>query len=692
MNSFRSVEKEKELILQAWLHYFSSVSKAELYFRIYRSLSKLLLKHEFTRSERRIIMVLLSRLLSEQVTISSHEVGKLSNYNLESLFWEFSNKVKLSILLPKLEEIIDNESEKILNFIPNYFIFPQRTVFVALTNNIIRDALYQFIESIQQHQEIYRQKWLGTIIQLASLPREKEFFDLSQEVTDLLSSFLGQFGGAKGVALYSFKKFTNGTEGMPPVAPEFMGDYLVSCSDDNCICWLRLNSESSVVLGLMVENRFFINYLGENNFRLLSVQYQALESCFNSSFRDFLTGAFNKRALTGILEKALSQSTPGVLVILDLDKFKQINDTLGHQEGDRSLEIYAAKIMEQLSDSDFLVRLGGDEFAVILQGDKAVIEEKIKKLLKSLTLPTSVGMAFLEHHTDIVELLKAADKDMYCHKQTKSIKRSGNHPEINDRWSQNELVQYSLVHDWMDCFLQPIVNSKGEVCSAEVLARINHPAQGLILPRFFNLSLDDIFMAREINRYIIARVMSCIDKFPANLKLAINISPVYLENPLFIEDLEEIFSKYPYINRSLLEFEITETAPFRDIKGVLPVFKKLQEWNIDLVIDDFGVGYGSLSYLQNMPIAKIKLDAEIVRHVTHCSRSQAIAQFVKYIGEKMNIMAIAEGIESFGQLNWLQEQGYPCFQGRFCAPEMEINKFLLFLAQRNQPDKVNFNP
>lgn len=426
---------------------------------------------------------------------------------------------------------------------------------------------------------------------------------------------------------------------------------------------------------------------------------QNLEQIHRLAFYDPLTGLPNRRLLQEHLQHALAQHQrghqEGALLFIDLDNFKNLNDTLGHAIGDQFLQQVAQRLRSQVRLEDTLARLGGDEFVLMLEGLPAnssaalgEIETVANKLLNTLAQPyelqgqwhnssASIGVAlFSDADSTVEELLKRADLAMY---QAKAAGR--NAVRFFDPKLQAEaLSRIRLESDLRQCLseqrglllhYQPQVDQRGRLIGAEALVRWQHPQRGLIPPgEFIPLaeSTDLIFpLGRWILREACRQLVSWQDHpVLGQLTLAVNVSARQLHRADFASEVLAILAESG-ADPQRLELELTESQLAMDVEAIILRMEELRRHGVSFSLDDFGTGYSSLGYLKRLPLSRLKIDRCFVRDLLSDANDAAIIRTIVALGQTLDLEVIAEGVEDAEQREALLQSGCQLFQGYLFA-------------------------
>jgi diguanylate cyclase (GGDEF)-like protein/PAS domain S-box-containing protein len=410
---------------------------------------------------------------------------------------------------------------------------------------------------------------------------------------------------------------------------------------------------------------------------------------------DSLTDLPNRVLLNDRLTEAITLSGRHqrklAVLFLDLDRFKHINDSLGHVVGDGLLQAVARRLFMCLRNSDTVGRHGGDEFVLLLwelrcAADAAITAAKILETLRKphhigeheLHITGSIGIAtYPDDGTDAETLMKKADLALYHAKETGRDNYQFFKPEMNIRAIERQSLENGLRHaierHELILHYQPKHNlATGEIIGAEALIRWRHPQRGLVLPEKFIAIAEDSGLIVPIGRWVLreacrqARAWQAAGRPP--LCIAINISSVELRTPGFASGVRAVLAETGLEPR-YLELEITETGLMEDSQSITDVLKELKEIGVLLALDDFGTGYSSLSHLKHFPIDALKIDQSFVRNLATDDDAAGIVTALIGMGESLRMQVVAEGVETREQLQILQKHACPQGQGYyFCRP------------------------
>jgi diguanylate cyclase (GGDEF)-like protein len=424
------------------------------------------------------------------------------------------------------------------------------------------------------------------------------------------------------------------------------------------------------------------------------------------AYEDGLTGLPNRAMFNEQLEQAVRTarrtSTALAVLLFDMDRFKAINDMLGHPIGDQALREVGLRVRKALRDSDVVARLGGDEFAVLLAtGDaqhaaRAVAEKILKALERPLVvegqtmdIAASIGIArFPEHGADAASLLRAADVAMYAAKRGKS--GWSLYDPSHDERRQDFLtllgeLRRAVEGDELVVHYQPKVNlADNRITSVEALVRWEHPARGFIPPSDFIPFAEQTGYVSAITRWVLARAIEqcgAWHRTGLRLKMSVNISA---------RDLRQEDALVHYIAAALLGaqlpagmlcLEITESALMDDPRSAQSTLRKLRELGIATSIDDYGTGYSSLAYIKQLSVNEIKIDRAFVSGMEADARNAAIVRSTIELGHNLGLAVVAEGVETDHELAELRRFGCDVAQGFHFARPMAADALEAWLRR-----------
>ncbi len=424
----------------------------------------------------------------------------------------------------------------------------------------------------------------------------------------------------------------------------------------------------------------------------------------HQALHDALTDLPNRTLFHDRIEQALRQGRRermlGAVLLIDLDRFKEVNDTLGHQKGDHLLKEIGLRLRGALRDSDTIARLGGDEFGVLLPGlgqAAGAIEaaEKIRSVLDHdflvdelpVHIDASVGIAlYPEHGEDVDMLLQHADVAMYEAKRTHSgysVYAVEHDPYNPVRLAMVGELKKALQDNQVLLHYQPKVDlESGNVVGAEALVRWQHPTRGLIPPAEFVPMAERTGLIKQLSRYVLNMALGqCREWRDAgmDLKVSVNLSTRNLLDPTLPEDVARLLSKWG-IPASSIELEITESTMMVDPKRALEVLKNLHNMGIALSIDDFGTGYSSLAYLKELPVNELKIDRTFVETMASNRGDAFIVRSTIDLAHNLHLQVVAEGVEDQQTMDQLAELGCNVAQGFHLSKPLPPQEFAEWVA------------
>ena len=449
----------------------------------------------------------------------------------------------------------------------------------------------------------------------------------------------------------------------------------------------------------------------------ISERKRAEEEVHRLAFYDHLTQLPNRRLLMDRLEQALVAShrngTHGALMFMDLDNFKILNDTKGHDVGDLLLIEVAERIKGCVRESDTVARLGGDEFVVILQdlGDSAIYsanqaEGVAEKIVAALNEPyllnkyqhhssVSVGVClFLGKETKLEELLKRADTAMYQAKNAGrnrvSFFETAMQSAVETRASMEGKLRLALAHQEMQLYYQMQVDENHQIIGAEVLLRWFNAEQGFVSPAQFIPVAEESGLILPIGAWVLETACQQLQLWTESdstspLKLAVNVSARQFSQPNFVNQVEALLHKY-HFEPSRLKLELTESLVLVDVDDTIAKMNQLKQLGITFSMDDFGTGYSSLSYLKSLPLGQIKIDQSFVRDLVLDKSDELIVRTIIDMSNNFGLNVIAEGVETKEQVEILQRNGCNHYQGFYFGKPVPLKEFEALLLNSSHPN------
>jgi diguanylate cyclase (GGDEF)-like protein len=429
-----------------------------------------------------------------------------------------------------------------------------------------------------------------------------------------------------------------------------------------------------------------------------------LDRIRHQSLHDGLTGLPNRSLILDRAEQIVARAgrTGGAwaALFIDLDGFKDVNDSRGHATGDELLRHVAERIRHSVRDCDTVGRLGGDEFVVLVDGidddaEADVLAERILASLRepiavdradrSLTIDASIGVA-IGGGDDAADVLRDADIALYQAKSSGKACVRRFSPEMKqrllDRTALHEQLTVALSNDEYRLHYQPIVDlESGRMTGVEALLRWQHPDRGLVAPDAFIPLLEESGGIVEVGEWVLRAACEQAMQWHArghDIGMAVNASVRQLERPDFVSKVHEALVGTG-LAPSALTIEITETAVMRDAESMLAVIRGLKALGVRVAIDDFGTGYSSLAYLRELPVDTLKIDRSFIAAAADSDTARQLIHTLVQLGKALNLETLAEGIEDPGQLDRLRAEGCDTGQGYIFGRPVDAQTFETFL-------------
>jgi diguanylate cyclase (GGDEF)-like protein len=435
----------------------------------------------------------------------------------------------------------------------------------------------------------------------------------------------------------------------------------------------------------------------------------------HQAYHDSLTGLPNKSKFSEQLRESINRSIRSgqqfALMFVDLDRFKIINDSMGHDAGDQLIRIAGERLSSLTREKDILFRWGGDEFTIILENidnldNVSTITERIIKGMSSpisiarqeLVITTSIGIAVYPSDSDSAEaLIKNADAAMYHAKGSGRNRYEFYTPEMNARAKERlELesgLQKALQNEEFILHYQPKYGtSTQKLVGVEALLRWQHPSYGLVMPDRFIPTLEENGLINSVGEWVLRNACAQNKMWQeqgfAPVTVSVNISAVQFRSPQLIDTVARVLDETQLESR-YLELELTESMFISNTEAAINTMYRLKDLGVSLSIDDFGSGYSSLSYLKRFPVDYLKIDRSFIKDIENSNKDAAITNAITVLAHSLNMKIVAEGVESQGQLDYLKSQGCQELQGfLFSRPisAQEVSELLekVSAAQQSQ--------
>jgi diguanylate cyclase (GGDEF)-like protein/PAS domain S-box-containing protein len=467
------------------------------------------------------------------------------------------------------------------------------------------------------------------------------------------------------------------------------------------------------------DDGFVCNYVG--TFNDLTQRKIAEYKIEHMASFDGLTDLPNRRLMLDRLAGALTRSQRhahhGALMIVDMDGFKTLNDSLGHVAGDQLLVEVAARLKLCIRDGDTVARPGGDEFVVILEdldeGEVAAVQAEgvARKILEQLRLPyelkvklddqvlspqnycctASIGITlFLQQSLTCDELMVRADTAMYQAKKAGPNTLRFFDPEmqasVKARSDMEADLRIAIGQGQLLLHYQPQIDSGGQVVGAEALVRWQHPQRGLVSPAEFIGLAEETGLIVPLGDWVLKTACTQLavwagDRVLADLVLAVNVSADQFKQHDFVKNLMTLIAETG-ARADRLKLELTESLLLENTESVIAIMHVLKAHGICFSLDDFGTGYSSLAYLKRLPLDQLKIDQSFVRDILTDPNDAAIARTVIALGNSMRLAVIAEGVETQGQRDFLESSGCHVYQGYFFSRPLQLQDFEHYLASK----------
>ena len=469
------------------------------------------------------------------------------------------------------------------------------------------------------------------------------------------------------------------------------GEYNVTGADGN--------THPLEVAGVSVGTQLLVTFVD------LSQRKAAEREIRNLAYYDVLTGLPNRRLLVSRIEHAISHCkglAHCALLMLDLDNFKALNDTRGHERGDALLKLVAERIVACVRSDDTVARPGGDEFAVLLEGvgdskEQAVAhcERIAQTILGTLRAPylidgeahhstLSIGIALVSSADKAVdEVLQRADLAMY---QAKAAGRDtlcfydpSMHAQANERAALEEDMRAGMATGQFEVYYQPQVDH-GRIVAAEALLRWHHPQRGFVSPAVFIPMAEESGLILPLGQWVLEQACAtlaqwALDPVLAELSLAVNVSPRQFRQAEFVQQVLGTLASTGAAARRL-KLELTEGLLLHDVGESAARMTELKSYGVGFSLDDFGTGYSSLSYLKRLPLDQLKIDQSFVRDVLTDPNDASIVRTIVALGSSLGLQVVAEGVETAAQQQFLERQHCHAWQGYLLSRPVPLEEFV----------------
>ncbi|RYE80728.1 MAG: EAL domain-containing protein, partial [Hyphomicrobiales bacterium] len=396
------------------------------------------------------------------------------------------------------------------------------------------------------------------------------------------------------------------------------------------------------------------------------------------AFHDPLTGLANRRALKTRMEEGFDAANRFKLLLIDLDRFKAVNDTFGHGVGDRLLVEVSKRVRAVAGETGFVARIGGDELAVLVYGDNVVAMAAANEIVAAIGRPfelqghhlsigCSIGLCCTDDAEDVDSLMQRADLALY------EAKRQGRGrvfcyvPGMLEKVAERTLLEYDLrtavEKEQLVLHYQPVFDLQTQrLVAFEALIRWNHPTRGMVSPADFIPLAEEAGSILGIGQWVLETACRQAAHWGPDIKIAVNVSPVQFRSPTLLVGITKALADAG-LPAHRLEIELTETAIVEDGPQIARVLESLRNCGVTVAMDDFGTGYSSLAHFRDLPVDRIKIDRSFVDSAATDIHSMAVLKAITRLGQDVGISTLAEGVETEVQLGMLRAIGCDAAQG-----------------------------
>ncbi|RUM55608.1 MAG: hypothetical protein DSY40_03755 [Nautilia sp.] len=424
------------------------------------------------------------------------------------------------------------------------------------------------------------------------------------------------------------------------------------------------------------------------------------------AYFDSLTGLYTRYGAKYEFEKIKDKNI--TILFIDLDHFKEINDSLGHEVGDEVIKEVAKRLKKSVTPKDKVVRFGGDEFIIILNSlkSKKEIEELAKKILiilkypivvnkRNLYISASIGISRISDAEDFNSLIRFADSAMYEAKKEGKDRykffRKEISEEIDKKLELKNYIRNAIEKNELEIYFQPQIDKNEKTYGAEVLVRWNHPKLGIVSPYYFIPSAIEIGIIDKIDLWVIEESIKQHLKwqekgyFPV---LSCNVTIYEIEKGEFATNLKNLLQKYNF-DPKYLNIEVTEEGVMKNPELSIKMLNDVYNLGVGINIDDFGTGYSSFAYLKKLPVSKLKIDREFIKDIPNDKDDEIITKSMISLAKNMSLKSVAEGVETEIQKEFVFSNGCDYIQGYYYSPPIPADEFEeKFLKDKNGSNKI----
>ncbi|GIK81158.1 MAG: EAL domain-containing protein [Pseudorhodoplanes sp.] len=578
---------------------------------------------------------------------------------------------------------------------------------IADRNRLLEQQNQMLIESRSQleEQNVRFDAALNNMTQgLCMFDRNERLLVYNQRFLDMYA--LSADALAPGISLESLLQRVKGGPPIPGGAEQHLQS-VRNARDDNQAITSVVEIDDGRIISLV--SRAMLNGGWVTTHEDITERRRAEAKIVHMAHHDALTNLPNRVRFRSDMEKALAALGRGqtlAVLSVDLDRFKQVNDTLGHATGDHLLQAAAERLRNVVREGAPMARLGGDEFAVLQanadqpQGATALATRIIDTLSapfvidgQQVLIGASVGVAIAPGDgTNVAQLLKNADMGLYRAKADGKGTVRFFEPGMDARMQARRLLEIdlrkALADSEFEVFFQPIVQlDPQEIIGFEALLRWRHPQRGIVEPAAFIPLAEETGLIAPIGEWVLRQACAEAVKWPEHFHIAVNLSPVQFKNRTLVQTVIAALAASGLAPQRL-ELEITESVLLQDEESTLATLHALREFGVRIAMDDFGTGYSSLGYLRSFPFDKIKIDQSFIKEVGSRSDSLAIVRAVTGLGTSLGIATTAEGVENLEQLERVKLEGCNEGQGFLFSPPVEAKELPALIEKHNRQRKV----
>jgi len=606
---------------------------------------------------------------------------------------------KLQSLIQKNYDLLENEIER------------NNTVTQKLTENklqlelLINQKNTSLVESKKRYQMLF-DKTADALLIIEG----HQFVDCNQATLDML-------GYQSKEELYNTHPSKLSPEYQPDgIKSELKADEMIEkafAQGSNRFEWnhMKKNGEVFPVEVLLTAITFENTQLLHVVWRDITDRKLAEAEVKHQAYYDSLTGLPNRRMLVDRMKQVLSSSRRhhyfSAVLFMDLDRFKSINDSLGHGFGDKLLIKTAERIKASVWDLDTVSRFGGDEFVILLnqlseQKETAgLIARKICQRIQQsfikpfmiddheLHITTSIGISIFPFHEESIEdIIKHADTAMYSAKENGrnqvAFYYAEMHEKVLNKLTLEKDLRAAILENQLQVYYQPQLNKLNKLIGVEALIRWQHPQKGFINPEEFIQIAEETGLIYEIGEFVLQKSLTDITKLNAeeniSLKLSVNISPRQFKRDDFVFQIKNLIENFQ-LNKNFLTLEVTESIALENLSETIAKFEELKHAGAMISLDDFGTGYSSLSYLKRLPINELKIDKSFVFDICEDPQDALLVKTIINIAHQFGLHVVAEGVETKEQLAFLQTEECDIYQGYYHSKPLSLAKLKVYVHE-----------